>query len=89
MEDTTEKSISNEDLDALAVELGIDQKDSKEFRESVEKLAGEDWYTLWRYWKLAVDRLGKHSYAGTVLQKTIDKRRSRNKRAKMARKANR
>lgn len=57
--------------------------------ENDSKLAGQDWYTLWRYWKLAVERKNKHSYAGTVAQTTIDKRRAKSKRAKASRKANR
>lgn len=69
-------------------EVEIDLSSPSEAQQDA-RLVGEDWYTLWRYWKLAVERLNKHSYAGTVAQTTIDKRRAKNKRAKASRKANR
>lgn len=43
----------------------------------------------WLSWNFAVRNLGKHSYAGTVPEKTIAKRRAKNKVAKASRKKNR
>lgn len=40
-------------------------------------------------WQINVRDKGKHSYAGTVTEKTKAERRAKNKRAKASRKANR
>ena len=44
---------------------------------------------LWLNWQYMVKYFGKHSYAGTVPEAVIAKRRARSKMAKKSRKANR
>lgn len=60
-----------------------------EAKQGVDPVAAKEFWHRWRMWGLAVNKLGKHSYEGTVPQKTIDKRRAANKVAKASRRANR
>lgn len=79
MNSTKEAPPTAQDIDRIGESLGHDMR----------KLGGQDFYTLWRYWKLAVERLNKHSYEGTVPAKTIAQRRAKNRMAKASRKVNR
>lgn len=89
MNSTEENLMTAGEIARIGKSLGVIPEAAEEFHKASAKLGGQDFWTLWRYWKLAVDRKGKHSYEGTVPEASIAKRRAKNKAARISRRANR